>query len=261
MSARLCCRGSSITALRTRAALGATGGIRRGGCTVAARGAATELQLLGHCTGLLGLQADPATGAPLHDEPLTLIREERGIRDPRRYFGVLAAIASGRTRNAEIASRLELPSSNIAAVLERLQSLGYVQERTPVTLGARRRRGFWQISDPFFRFWFRRVQPNRSRLDRDEGADAVWEQVHGDLDAYVGRIFEDICRRWLGRYSDVEQARSATTIGSRWSRDGRHEIDIGMPRSPHSSPTTRRWMPAGRTGRRSRWCSRISRRG
>lgn len=166
------------------------------------------------------------TGAPLHEEPLTLIREERGIRDPRRYFGVLAAIASGRTRNAEIASLLELPSSNVAAVLERLQALGYVHERAPVIPGTRRRRGFWQISDPFFRFWFRRVQPNRSRLDRDEGADAVWEQVHGDLDTYVGRIFEDVCHRWLGRYSEVEEARSARTIGSWWSRDGRHEIDI-----------------------------------
>lgn len=166
-------------------------------------------------------------GAPLHEEPLTLIREERGIRDPRRYFGVLAAIASGRTRNAEIASLLELPSSNVAAVLERLRALGYVQERTPVAPGARnRRRGFWEISDPFFRFWFRRVQPNRSRLDRDEGADAVWEQVRGDLDTYVGRIFEDVCRRWLGRYSEVEEARSARKIGSWWSRDGRHEIDI-----------------------------------
>ena len=111
-------------------------------------------------------------------------------------------------------------------MLEHLQALGYVQERGPVTPGARRRRGFWQISDPFFRFWFRRVQPNRSRLDRDEGADAVWEQVHGDLDAYVGRIFEDVCRRWLGRYSDVQEARGARTIGSWWSRDGRHEIDI-----------------------------------
>lgn len=165
-------------------------------------------------------------GAPLHEEPLTLIREEHGIRDPRRYFGVLAAIASGRTRNAQIASLLELPSSNVAVVLERLASLGYVQERTPLTPGARRRRGYWQLGDPFLSFWFRRVQPNRSRLERDEALDAVWEQVAADLDTYVGRIFEDVCRRWLGRYSQIEQARDASAIGSWWSRDGRHEIDI-----------------------------------
>ena len=41
----------------------------------------------------------------------------------------------------------------------------------------RRGRGYWQVSDPFFRFWFRRVAPNRSRLDRGEGLDAVWDQV------------------------------------------------------------------------------------
>lgn len=165
-------------------------------------------------------------GAPLYEEPLTLIREERGIRDPGRYFGVLSAIASGRTRNAQIGSLLELPSSNVAIVLERLTALGYVQERSPVVPGARRRQGFWQVRDPFLRFWFRRVAPNRSRLDRGEALDAVWEQVAADLDTYVGGVFEEVCRRWIGHHSDIEAARGASAIGSWWSRNGRHEIDI-----------------------------------
>lgn len=165
-------------------------------------------------------------GAPLYEEPLTLIRQEHGIRDPKRYFGVLSAIASGRTRNAQIGSLLELPSSNVAVVLERLAALGYLQERFAVVPGARRRRGYWQIGDPFFRFWFRRVAPNRSRLDRGEALDAVWEQVAADLDTYVGGVFEEVCRRWLGRYSGLDAAGGASTIGSWWSRDGRHEIDI-----------------------------------
>jgi AAA+ ATPase superfamily predicted ATPase len=165
-------------------------------------------------------------GSPLYEEPLTLVREEQGIRDPRSYFGVLAAIASGRTRNSQIGSLLELPSSNVAATLERLADLGYVQERMPVAPTVRRSRGFWQLADPFFRFWFRRVAPNRSRLDRGEAIDSVWEQVAADLDTYVGRIFEDVCRHWLARYSQIEPARSAIAIGSWWSRDGAHEIDI-----------------------------------
>jgi AAA+ ATPase superfamily predicted ATPase len=165
-------------------------------------------------------------GAPLYEEPLTLVRQERGIRDLMRYFGVLSAIGSGRTRNGQIASLLELPSSNVAVVLERLAALGYVEEQAPVTLGPRRRHGFWQISDPFFRFWFRRVAPNRSRLDRGDAVEAVWEEIERDLSTYVGRIFEDVCRAWLARYSDVESARSAVSIGSWWSRDGSVEIDI-----------------------------------
>jgi AAA+ ATPase superfamily predicted ATPase len=165
-------------------------------------------------------------GAPLYEEPLALIREEQGIRDPKRYFGTIAAIAAGHTRNAQIGNMLELPSSNVALVLERLASLGYVEERTPIAPTARRRRGYWQLSDPFFRFWFRRVGPNRSRLDRGEGIDAVWNQISADLDTYVGRIFEDVCRHWLAHYSEIESARTATSVGSWWSRDGRHEIDV-----------------------------------
>lgn len=165
-------------------------------------------------------------GAPLYEEPLTLVREEQGIRDATRYFGVLSAIASGRTRNAQIASLLELPSSNVATVLNRLAALGYVSERRPVVPASRKERGYWQIEDPFFRFWFRRVAPNRSRLDRGEAIDAVWEQIAADLDTYVGRVFEDVCRHWLGRYSDLEQAQTARAIGSWWSKDSRHEIDV-----------------------------------
>lgn len=165
-------------------------------------------------------------GAPLYEEPLTLVRQEQGIRNLMRYFAALSAIGSGRTRNAQIASLLELPSSNVAVVLERLAALGYVEERAPVTLGSRRRHGFWQISDPFFRFWFRRVAPNRSRLDRGDAIEAVWQEIEGDLSTYVGRIFEDVCRAWLTRYSEVQAARSAVSIGSWWSRDGSVEIDI-----------------------------------
>lgn len=167
-----------------------------------------------------------AKGAPLYEEPLTLVREERGVRDPRHYFGALAAIASGRTRNAQIASLLELPSSNVASVLERLRTLGYVGERRPIAPRGGRTRGYWQIEDPFFRFWFRRVAPNRSRLDRGEAVDAVWSEIAADLDTYVGRIFEDLCRQWLIRHSTPEQARDAAQVGSWWSRDGRTEIDI-----------------------------------
>jgi uncharacterized protein len=165
-------------------------------------------------------------GAPLYEEPLTLVRQEQGIRDLMRYFGVLSAIGSGRTRNGQIASLLELPSSNVAVVLERLAALGYVEERRPVMLGSRRRHGFWQISDPFFRFWFRRVAPNRSRLDRGDAIEAAWREIERDLSTYVGRIFEDVCRTWLTRYSEAQAARSAVSIGSWWSRDGSVEIDI-----------------------------------
>ncbi|MHB1468642.1 MAG: ATP-binding protein [Solirubrobacteraceae bacterium] len=165
-------------------------------------------------------------GAPLYEEPLTLVRQERGVRELARYFGVLAAIASGRTRNVQIGALLELPSSNVAVTLERLAALGYVEERRPVMIGSRRRHGLWQISDPFFRFWFRRVAPNRSRLDRGDAIEAVWQEIKQDLDTYAGRIFEDVCRAWLTRYSTIEEARDAVEVGSWWSRSGRFEIDI-----------------------------------
>jgi len=167
-----------------------------------------------------------AKEAPLYEEPLHLIRAEDGIRDPRRYIDVLAAIATGRTQFNEIAQRSGADTSNLSKVLDRLRELGLIEFVEPVAfVRPRRVRGFWKVSDPFFRFWFRAVFPNRSRLDQDR-ADAVWERLAPDLDSYVGTVFEDCCRDWLSRRSSLDEARGARRIGSWWSNDPQAEIDI-----------------------------------
>jgi AAA+ ATPase superfamily predicted ATPase len=92
--------------------------------------------------------------------------------------------------------------------------------------GTHHRRGFWQIADPFLSLLVCRVAPNRSRLDRGEALGRCVEAGAGDLDSYVGRIFEDVCRSWLGRYSEIEEAASAAQIGSWWSRRASRDQNI-----------------------------------
>nr|MBA2426415.1 restriction endonuclease [Actinomycetota bacterium] len=45
-----------------------------------------------------------------------------------------------------------------------------------------------------------------------------------DLSTFVGRIFEDCCREWVGRYSSLGDG--ALEIGSWWSRQSDVEVDI-----------------------------------
>jgi hypothetical protein len=162
--------------------------------------------------------------APLHSDPEHLIRQEEGIREPGPYFGALQAIAAGYTSTSAIASRLEVKQQHASQFLSRLETLGYITRVEPLEPGRpARARGYWRIADPYLRFWFRYVLPNRSRLARgriQEVADEIWS----DLPTFVGPVFEECCREWVARYSPL--GRSALQVGSWWSRTHDIEIDV-----------------------------------
>lgn len=161
-------------------------------------------------------------GQPLYEEPLQLLRGEESIRDPGTYFAVLRAMAEGNTRTGEIANAIRLDISQTTKFLNRLMELGYVELREPLARG-QSSRAIWRIFDPYFRFWFRFVFRNRSRLEREAVAE-VLEEVLEDLDSFMGWEFEEACRTWAGKYSDLGS--TSTRIGSWWSRRGDAEIDV-----------------------------------
>lgn len=164
------------------------------------------------------------TDAPLYSDPEHLIREEEGIREPGPYFGILEAIADGYTTPNAIAGRLEVSQQLTIHYLGRLEELAYVRKAEPLEPGGKgAARAYWKIADPYFRFWFRYVFPNRSRLARDRVSEVAGE-IRRDLPTFLGPIFEDCCRDWIGRYSPLGAA--ALEIGSWWSR--KHDIELDV---------------------------------
>jgi AAA+ ATPase superfamily predicted ATPase len=163
--------------------------------------------------------------APLYDDPRHLLREGEGIRDPGTYLSILRAIAGGATQHNEIAQRAKVPTGNLVRKLERLEDLGYVAPRFPLGPSGAEDRSSYQLSDPYFRFWFRYVAHNRSRLERGR-VDEVLEEIVNDLDNAMGWAFEQCCRRWVGSYADDDTVGAPQEIGSWWSRDGRVEVDV-----------------------------------
>ncbi len=164
-------------------------------------------------------------GASLYEDPLHLLREGEGIRDPGTYLSILAAIARGATHHNEIAQQAGITTANLSKKIARLEELGYVQPVYPVSADGRDDRSVYRIADPFFRFWFRYVSRNRSRLERGR-VDEVLDEVMADIDNLMGPAFEECCRQWVGRYADEGLVGRPEQIGSWWSRDGSVEIDI-----------------------------------
>ncbi len=166
-----------------------------------------------------------AKDAPLYDEPRHLLREGEDIRDPGTYVSIMRAIAGGATRYNEIAQRAGAPTAALSSKLSRLEDLGYVEKRYPLDPDGRHERAGYHVSDPYFRFWFRYVAPNRSRLERGH-VDEVLKEILADMDNAMGWAFEQCCRRWAGVYADEVTLGAPREIGSWWSRDGQDEVDV-----------------------------------
>lgn len=164
-------------------------------------------------------------GESLYEEPLHLLREEQTIRAPGTYFDIMRAIAGGATHHNEITQQAGgLDIGAVSRMLDRLRSLGYVELREPLGQGGPiAKRGVYRIADPFFRFWFRYVFPNRSRLQRGRVKE-VYADIAADLDTFMGLAFEEVCREWAGRYA--EGVPHFGEVGNWWDRLGKTEVDV-----------------------------------
>lgn len=162
-------------------------------------------------------------GSFLYDEVRFILQQE--LREPRNYFAILQAIAIGKTRLNEIKMATKLEGAT--AYLDTLQQLHLVERRVPVTEGQfhKSRRGIYQLKDPYLRFWFRYVHPNRSQLERGGTQIILDNQVMLQLDLFTGLVFEEVCGQFLwsaGLSSHLPFV--PLNIGSWWKAN--EEIDL-----------------------------------
>jgi hypothetical protein len=128
----------------------------------------------------------------LHDEPAGLLLDD--LRDLAQAASMLSLIGAGAHRLSEIAARLQKPATSLSRPVQRLIDLGLVRRETPFGVAPRdSKRTLYQIADPFLRFWFRFVEPNRSMLEARR-VDEVAADVTRRFPMHVAGIWEDLAR-------------------------------------------------------------------
>jgi len=165
-----------------------------------------------------------ALGAPLRDEVEFLLRQE--LREPRVYFGILLAMAGGKRKPSEIANATGLAATTLNKYLSVLQGLSLVEREVPVTQTRpeKSKLGLYRICDPFVRFWFRFILPQRALLETDRVAQAR-AHIAGELDAFASQTYEDVCRDEVRRgLLDEATGRHWLRCGRRWDRAA--EVDL-----------------------------------
>lgn len=163
-------------------------------------------------------------GSPLFEEPPTLLRTE--LKEVTRYNSIMTAIAKGKGTVKEISDFTGIGVNKVMYYIENLKDLlDLVEMRRPVM--GKERMGRYRIRDNFFKFWYTYVFTNRSSLERGE-IDPVLAEVKGELNAYLGPVFEDVVRELLIEYNHKNLdgfGIAFDEIGCWWDRAG-NEIDI-----------------------------------
>lgn len=153
------------------------------------------------------------------------------------YASILRAIAGGDERLSEIARAVGRHSVNeILGHVQRLVELRFVRRDAPITEASRERsrRALYRLADPYLRFWFRFVAPNRGLLQSGHGAE-VWDSIIAPaLDEFVARTaWEEVVQQHLWRRLRAGTLpRTFSDLGRWW--DSRDEIDVVGMQGDHA---------------------------
>lgn len=160
---------------------------------------------------LRALFFDPA--GRLFEEPTNLIKQE--LRSPETYTAIIAAIAGGASRLNEVATKVGMETSQCSKMLSTLTELGLVRRETPVTED-RSKKTIYVLDDLMFRFWYRFVLPDISRITAGLGKVVCDEVLKEQLSSHTGLAFEECAKQYLWRAQKGQQLPVAFKKIGRW---------------------------------------------
>jgi hypothetical protein len=173
------------------------------------------------------LQAIVSPASRLYVEPQAVFAAHHQVYDARSALAVLRAIAHGRHRWSDIAETVGVTTSALSRVMEPLiGDLGLVERVLPVTETHPTRTYYTQyhLTDNFFRFWFRFIEPNQGHIEFGD-AERITDLIEARLPDYMGLPFEAMCRDWVRMASAAGiLAQRAGRVGTWWNPD--HQLDI-----------------------------------
>jgi AAA+ ATPase superfamily predicted ATPase len=133
----------------------------------------------------------------LYREPARLLLDD--LRDTRQAASILSLIGRGCHRVSEIAARLQRPATSLSRPLGVLMEMGLVRREIPFGRSVRdTKKTLYRIDDPFVRFWYTFVEPNRALLEAGRPA-SVWRDAQERFRHHLAGVWEDLVRASLPR--------------------------------------------------------------
>ncbi len=127
-----------------------------------------------------------------YEEPIILFLDE--MRTSMQSNSILTLVGAGANKISEIAGRLEKPVTHLSKPLQTLLELGYLKKEIPFGENEKKsKKSLYKIRDPFLRFYFTFVVPNRSLIEMKASSVAM-KRVKEKWNGFVSAEYENLCR-------------------------------------------------------------------
>ncbi|MFH1542416.1 MAG: ATP-binding protein [bacterium] len=129
----------------------------------------------------------------LHSEVDFILKEE--LRETKNYLSILKAISWGKRKFGEIINDTGLQKNIITKYLHILDRLQLIEKEVPVTEDNlhKSRKGLYQISDNFVKFWFQYIFPYMSDLEIERYSE-VQKKLAESFIILQASVYENVCR-------------------------------------------------------------------
>ena len=165
--------------------------------------------------------------ARLYVEPDAVFAAHHESYSRAQALAILRAIADGNREYSRIQQRSGVPSGSFPRVIEQLVGdLGLVERVLPVTEDkpSRTYHTQYRVTDNFFLFWFRFIEPNRGQIEFGAGR-RIASAIVSQLSDYMGLPFEAMCREWVGlALGEGALQVPVVKVGTWWIAN--HEVDV-----------------------------------
>jgi len=152
------------------------------------------------------------TSGYLFEEPGNLVKQE--CREPAQYNAIIKAIAGGASRLSEVSGKVGLETALCSTYISKLISIGIIKKEHPFREETGRRT-IYTLDDGMFRFWYRFIPDRMAIIQRGE-ANLAYEGIKPQIPAYMGGVFEEICKQYLWRMNTAKETPIMFTDAGRW---------------------------------------------
>lgn len=171
------------------------------------------------------------TGGYLYEETRNLLTQE--FTDITIANNVIEQIASGENTLNLISTKVGEKEQTVLYLLDKLIHVGLVEKRKCITEENNKKKTQYVLKDHMFKFWYAFIPKAISVIEMG-GGDLYYEKiVKPKLHAYMGSVFEEMCR-----YYTLEQGIHGayggflTRVGTWWGMESISEDGAGKKSQP-----------------------------
>lgn len=158
----------------------------------------------------------------LFDETKNLLTQE--FSDTTLANNVIEQIASGENNLNNIASKVKEREPTVLYCLEKLMEVDLVEKRKCVTEEKNKKKTQYVLKDTMFKFWYKFIPAAYSLIEIGQGEVYYKTFVKPHLHAFMGAVFENMCRTYtLEKGAQGKLGSFITNVGTYWGVE--HIVD------------------------------------